>query len=568
MIQGTGKVKFENAITEIYTQNRFTSYFFMNVEIVPNNKKHFTAGIGTRNNKVYLYYSEDFISGLTHNQILGLLVHEMGHVVRGHFKRTTKEFNPGLSNRAMDCLINEDIIVHGDNYLPGLKLDLPPGGSFLPKKYKPKWEDLRWEELYYLLKKDAPPPSSKQNQFLATKDVCKIVLKGEKDGYLPYKFQYQKENWEIIYDSSSKEFTLVEMNSKKKPQELTNKVFDITKFESAYPEKLWELLPLFSSREICQGIVNGVVPTNIFIYKAKEAYTFDFDSAKNKNVQSEHQLEFELTDYPKDENKNTMTKGAIEQKWDKRDWLPINDNPCGGRGDGEGDGGRGKGNSQGFDDHSGFGEADEAEIDRIIDRAAEEAKGIGDGSANMLKTLENIRKRDTSFADKIKSTIDWLSCQDRQPSWRRLHRQRLTYDIIEKGWAFSHKKKLTVGVDTSGSMMDGKTLEACFGVVEGLSNKYTLQVVLIDTEIKAVQKYEPGDWRKFPVTGGGGTAFENFFNVYLKEGNHQEAVVMLTDGCVHTSGLEKYDNTCWVVTQENWEKPFGKYVYVNPDSVK
>jgi predicted metal-dependent peptidase len=575
MIQGKGKAKLEKALETIYLKNRFTSYFFQNCEIrnIPNPPPEATAGITTKDGYVFLYYSEDFIEDLTIPQIIGLLMHEMLHVIHGHIKRTTKNFNHDLANRAQDYLINQDIIDNPSKYMQDAKVDLPAGGCFLPDDLKEGWEELTWEALYAIMKKDDrfKEPEKKPLDF---KQIAKIADDAKNKKLPGWRCVYDEKNPFTIESDGKGKYTLSVFDPKTKKN--SNPITDTAdNLEKKYPELKWFLLPYYHIVDVIEMALAGM--GKYFTYEQKQGYKLNLQPASSN-------VDIHLMSYPIHDPAKEIKKPLedILADFPDREWQPISQGGGGGKGKGGGQGegeesdekgeGGGQPNAEnvakpgkGFDSHEGWDEANEAEIERIVNRAEALSKGCGDGSANMIMILENIRKRDTRWADGLKSTVDFLSSSDRQPSWKRFHKRLMAFDIYEKGWATSHMKKLTVGVDTSGSMMGGRTIESCFEVIEGLADRFSLNVVEIDTQIKQVEKYNPGDWKKFKVTGGGGTAFGEFFNKYLV--GHKEAVIMLTDGYVETASLKRYDNCIWVVTEPGFDKPFGKKVYINPESI-
>ena len=88
-----------------------------------------TAGIGLNGVNYKLYINENFWNSLSENHKLGLLIHELGHVVNFHLTEYKHHHDKETSNIAKDIYINQHIEEHllpegGCTYE---KFDLPPG---------------------------------------------------------------------------------------------------------------------------------------------------------------------------------------------------------------------------------------------------------------------------------------------------------------------------------------------------------------------------------------------------------------------------------------------------------
>jgi len=116
----------------------------LTMHIVKNNDCP-TLGVSK---KWVMYYNEDFIDTLEINQLAGIIIHEVSHLLREHCIRAEEfgidEKTHDVSNVAMDCEINDDLIEE--------KI-LKEDGSFpfcTPVKYG--FEDnMTWEYYYKML---------------------------------------------------------------------------------------------------------------------------------------------------------------------------------------------------------------------------------------------------------------------------------------------------------------------------------------------------------------------------------------------------------------------------------
>ena len=134
-----------------------------------------TAGVAFINGRLTLAYNRDFISRLSDDAVAIVLLHEIGHVIRGHllpsFRRP--DLNHEVLNIAMDSVINPefaDRVFEGTTLL-GDKLASPedilagkaqPGHNFVGASAVLK--DYTAEELYNELMKNAQPQQGQGQQ--------------------------------------------------------------------------------------------------------------------------------------------------------------------------------------------------------------------------------------------------------------------------------------------------------------------------------------------------------------------------------------------------------------------
>ena len=207
------------------------------------------------------------------------------------------------------------------------------------------------------------------------------------------------------------------------------------------------------------------------------------------------------------------------------------------------------------------------------ERAYQELKGI----------IEETREVNiSSWEHMIKSIVDYSSQSNEwKYTYGRFNRRYFTQGIYSPGRIFKERENLTVVVDVSASMiMTPGDLEAAFGVLEELANKYVINLLCIDEDLFVPEKkgdifvkseqsktkyiYKKGDW-KFIKTGNAGTTFfAPLFNSYMR--NRHEMLIVITDGYIYdTEKLKKYYPTLWVVSASRpdpFVPPFGKSVQI------
>jgi len=149
----------ESPLKELWKRSRFTSYFYQMVTFAEE-KSLPTLALTVRGGRVTLLYNREFTEGLTEEERIGLLVHEMMHGVFGHDHRGFRDEHPYLQNMAQDMVINSWMDDHSTAFFStGDKgLTLPAGLPRIPRDFYEKTgeRDPAWESVYRFLKTDEP----------------------------------------------------------------------------------------------------------------------------------------------------------------------------------------------------------------------------------------------------------------------------------------------------------------------------------------------------------------------------------------------------------------------------
>jgi len=160
--------KWDQTLKVLWDRSRFTSYFYQPVQISENNDIP-TLALTVYSSRLVLYYNKDFVDNLYFEYLMGLMVHEMFHVLLNHDHRIVPGGDPFLQNLAQDMTINsyldkndEYFFSHQGAYMfDAPVLQLPPGLPMIPVKFYRETgnHDPRWEEVYRWLKnrKDEEP---------------------------------------------------------------------------------------------------------------------------------------------------------------------------------------------------------------------------------------------------------------------------------------------------------------------------------------------------------------------------------------------------------------------------
>lgn len=147
------------ALAALWKRSRFTSYFYQMVTFAEEAALP-TLTLTVRAGRVALLYNRVFAEGLTPEEQIGLLVHEMMHAVFGHDHRGFRDEHPFLQNMAQDMVINSWMDAHSDRFFStgDHRLILPKGLPRIPAAFYEKTgeSDPSWEGVYRFLKTDEP----------------------------------------------------------------------------------------------------------------------------------------------------------------------------------------------------------------------------------------------------------------------------------------------------------------------------------------------------------------------------------------------------------------------------
>lgn len=151
----------ETVLESLWKKSRFTSYFYQGVDLAEENTIP-TLSLGLYSSRLTLFYNMEFISSLNPDELTGLLVHEMMHVVLNHDHRGSADGDIFLQNLAQDMIINSYITENRKKFFSRInqyasdipELILPAGLPVIPGKFftDTTITDPVWEEIYRWLK--------------------------------------------------------------------------------------------------------------------------------------------------------------------------------------------------------------------------------------------------------------------------------------------------------------------------------------------------------------------------------------------------------------------------------
>jgi predicted metal-dependent peptidase len=148
----------ESVLESLWRKSRFVSYFYQTVHFIEDSNIP-TLALTVRESRLTLFFSGEFFSGISPEEIAGLLVHEMLHAVLNHDHRAYPSEDLYLQNISQDMVINsylagarKTFFSRKDGTGLAAELVLPAGLPIIPRDFitatgvtDPSWEDLyRW----------------------------------------------------------------------------------------------------------------------------------------------------------------------------------------------------------------------------------------------------------------------------------------------------------------------------------------------------------------------------------------------------------------------------------------
>jgi predicted metal-dependent peptidase len=230
-------------------------------------------------------------------------------------------------------------------------------------------------------------------------------------------------------------------------------------------------------------------------------------------------------------------------------------------GEGEGSGSGGSGEPQEWDNHDGWGEADNTATDiakqrlkETIKKAAEEASKAGSWGTVGADTRREI-------LDRLVSKVDWKKVlryfiktsqkANRSSTVKRINRR---YAYIHPGKKVNRVAKIAISIDQSGSV-DDEMLAMFFAELNKLASLAEFTVVPFDTRVdeSLVYVWKKGENRKRERVMCGGTCFDAPTE-YVNKGNF-DGHIILTDLMAPKPKASKCQRM-WMTTAYYAKRPY------------
>lgn len=149
--------KWNEALEKLWERSRFTSFFYQSVKLIPSEYIP-TLALTVSDRRIVLKYNPAFVDETNVEELIGLLVHEMMHVILSHNHRVNPGEDPFQQNHAQDMVINSYIKANEKTFfsVKGKRpedcppLIIPDGLPVIPGDFYKETEitDPTWEEVY------------------------------------------------------------------------------------------------------------------------------------------------------------------------------------------------------------------------------------------------------------------------------------------------------------------------------------------------------------------------------------------------------------------------------------
>lgn len=234
------------------------------------------------------------------------------------------------------------------------------------------------------------------------------------------------------------------------------------------------------------------------------------------------------------------------------------------------------GNAQGFDEHkpgsAGSMSDDEvkqlhAQIDTAVRQGAIMAGKVA-GQANRM--LDSLLEVSVDWQEVLQDFVKTHASGNDLSTWRRLSRRWMSRNIKMPSRYTEAAKRITIGVDTSGSIGDTQ-LQRALSEIKGACDTVhpeCVDVIYWDYEVAGHETYEADAVEQLTqVTkpkGGGGTRVRSMLDYMQARDIKPDCIIIFTDGYVeHDWGGDGWAApVLWCVSSKGVVAPHGKTLYV------
>lgn len=228
------------------------------------------------------------------------------------------------------------------------------------------------------------------------------------------------------------------------------------------------------------------------------------------------------------------------------------------QGEGEGEG---EGTPDSFDDHSGWGEANNTaqeiakqRLKEAVKKAANEAGKSGNWGSVSGECRRQIMESITSVVDWKKVLRYFIKTSQRANKSSTIKRINRRYAYVHPGKKVTRRASIAISIDQSGSVDDGM-LAAFFAELNKLAKLAEFTVIPFDSEVAedSIYVWKKGERRNWERVRYGGTDF-NPPTKYVNERNFDGHIV-LTDMCAPKPIRSKCQRM-WMTTDYHAQHPY------------
>lgn len=204
----------------------------------------------------------------------------------------------------------------------------------------------------------------------------------------------------------------------------------------------------------------------------------------------------------------------------------------------------------------------------IVAKAEQIAKMQGALPGSFGSMLDKLRRPEIPWPEYLRRYFDSHSNEDYDA--RRSDRRFVQQDIYLPTLYSEQMGEIVIGIDTSGSIYyDQALFERFMGEVSDVMSRLRptkTTLLQCDTRITSVDEYLPGDTVKMTMKGGGGTAFEPFFDHVRMNNITPRVMVIFTDGFGSYPHTPPDYDVLWVDYGNYRSYPFGDVIRTSPSN--
>jgi predicted metal-dependent peptidase len=207
------------------------------------------------------------------------------------------------------------------------------------------------------------------------------------------------------------------------------------------------------------------------------------------------------------------------------------------------------------------------QIDTAIRQGAQMAGKVG---GNVDRSITDLLEVQVDWREVLQDFVKSYCAGNDLSTWRKPSRRYLARDIYQPTRYSESTKRITIGVDTSGSIGE-EQLRRALTEIKGACDSVHPEIVDIiywDSEVAAHEVYEADSVDTIvnatKPAGGGGTRVGSMLNYMNAKGIRPDCVIIFTDGYVESDwgGNNWPAPVMWCISVKGITAPFGKSLYV------
>jgi len=196
-------------------------------------------------------------------------------------------------------------------------------------------------------------------------------------------------------------------------------------------------------------------------------------------------------------------------------------------------------------------------VKQAVKKALDEAvRDQGRAPAGLEEYIEELLKPPViPWQSLLKKFVAMSVKAGKNSSWKRCSRR---YGEMQKGHIPARKLKLTIAIDTSGSISEAD-FQAFICEIQGIMRTYKSDVTMLECDAQVQKKYILTPFMKVQTNfkGRGGTDFCPVFTYIQEKRIKTDALIYFTDLCGSFPERAPLYPTLWVSVTENERAPFG-----------